>query len=531
MKGSARIILFDQDTESRTQAAACLAGRGYKLAQFSTSDETLAAVRRLPADIVLLDLDVNEIHGMEIIMEAKANNPEISIILMGTQDAAERNPNMLMFAGYEFVLKPLREDVLGTAIEQRLNQQHLYRICSALSTELDVNNVLNVLLRSTLQEVDADQAVVLLRDDSSDRLRVEAAAGLPEGIVGTTCEADDAGIVGLVFANNEPIVSQGGFARLPFIPEELNREIESSICVPIRIGGKTIGMLNVNRLGVSEPFCQSQLRTVEIVALQTAVAVQNARAHHYALERQRMEHELELARAIQQSLFPKISGYERYADIVSENIPANMVGGDFFDFVELDPDRFGVVIGDVAGKGIPGALLMVRAISNFRLRARPGQEPGKVLGELNNDLIESNTHGMYVTAIYAVFDFGRGVLRFANAGHPPLFLCRSSSETLECFDASSGIPMGILKDTRYETAELPLEPGCLAFLYTDGIIEARNPDRDDFSLARLKRLVNVRPLHARKLCECVMGELMAFTAGRPHHDDLTLLAVGVKHTA
>lgn len=529
MKGSARIILFDRDTESRTQAAACLAGRGYKLAQFASSDETLAAVRRLPADIVLLDLDVNEIHGMEIIMQAKGNNPEVSIILMGTQNAAERNPNMLMFAGYEYVLKPLRDDVLCAAIEQRLNQQHLYRICSALSTELDVNNVLNVLLESTLQEVDADQAAVLLKDESSGRLRVEAAKGLPGGIVGTTCEADDTDIVGLALANNEPIVSQGGFARLPFVSDELSREVGSSIFAPIRIGGKTIGMLNVNRLGASEPFCQSDLRTVEIVALQTGVAVQNARAHHHALERQKMEHELDLARAIQQNLFPKISGYERYAEIVSENIPASMVGGDFFDFVELAPDRFGVVIGDVAGKGVPGALLMVRAISNFRLRARPGQEPGKVLEELNNDLIESNTHGMYVTAIYAVFDFGRRVLRFANAGHPPLFLCRSSSETLECHDAAAGIPMGILKDFTYETAELPLEPGCLAFLYTDGIIEARNPDREDFSLVRLKSLANARPLCPRKLCECVMRELMAFTAGRPHHDDLTLLAVGIKH--
>ncbi|UCD58774.1 MAG: SpoIIE family protein phosphatase, partial [Candidatus Hydrogenedentota bacterium] len=528
MRGSARIIIFDQDAENRERAVACLGARGYDVAQFPSVKVTLDAVKRLPADIVLLPLDMNEIQGMEIIRGAKAHNPEVSIIMMGMPGAVETNPNMLMFGGYEYILKPLHDEVLHAAVEQRLNQQHLYRICSALSVTLEADKVLDLLLETTLREVGAGQAVILLSERCSNILRVEAAKDLPGAVVGATYEVDDTSIMGFVLAGNEPIVLQGGFAQLPFIADTFSRDISSSVCAPIRIGGKTIGVLNINRLGSAAPFCQSDLRTIEIIALQTAVAIQNTRAHRYALESQRMQHELDLARSVQQSLFPKMSGYERYVEIVSKNIPAHMVGGDFFDFVDLGPDRFGLVIGDVAGKGVPGALLMVRTISNFRLRARPEKEPGRVIEELNNDLIEGCARGMYVTLIYAIFDFGRSVLRFASAGHPPLFLYHPSSDILRCPDEWTGIPMGILKDFRYETVELSLEPGDLAFLYTDGIMEAKNANEEDFSLARLKGLVKAGPPFPQQLVERVLSDLAKFTADRSQHDDLTMLAVGIK---
>ncbi len=526
MKGSAKIMVFDPDAESAGRVALCLAEVGYEVARFETLEQMVTAVKRWPADIVLLDLGVEEIRGMELIREAKRSNPEVSVILTGALSAVEKNPHMLMFAGYEYVLKPIHNELLCSIVEQRLNQQHLYRICSALSASLDLGGVLDVLLETTLREVGADQIVVFLKDEETGDLKIEAAKGMSRESVGRSFKLDDDSIVGLVLGHNEPVVLQGGFAPAHLFG--LAAGAASSIYAPIRLGGKTIGLLNVNRLNHSAPFRQSNLRTVEIVALQTAVAIQNAREYRHALERQKMQNELELARSIQQSLFPKTAGFEQYAEIESHCIPARMIGGDFYDFIELGSRSFGVVIGDVAGKGVPGALLMMRAVSKFRLRARPGKDPGEVLCQLNNGLLESSARGMYVTGIYAVFDLERSIVRFANAGHPPPLFRRRSCNEVVSPDESGGVPLGILRDYRYETAEIEFAPGDLALFYTDGVIEARNPAEEEFSVHRLKRLLQNGVSSSRMLSELLLSEIRSFTACRPQHDDLTLLTVAGK---
>jgi sigma-B regulation protein RsbU (phosphoserine phosphatase) len=525
VKKAVRLIAFDRSAETLKNLANCLVQRGYEVIQCFTPEETMRAAKEHPANIVLLDVGVNEIAGTRIIRNAKANNPEISVILLGTREEIDSNPNMVMFAGYEYVLKPLNADALCSVIEQRLNQQHMYRVCSALSVTLDPKEVLNLLLETALHEVGADQAAILLLDDDLKTIRLEAARGFSNGCTGAVCEMDETSILTLVLANNEPIVLQGGLAQLPFIPRDIARVIRSSICAPIRIGGKTIGILNVNRLNHAAPFSQSDLRAIEIVALQTAVAIQNVRIHLRALEQQRLRHELDLAQAIQKSLFPKISGYEHLAEIVAKNVPAHMIGGDFFDFVELGPHRFGLIIADVAGKGVPGALLMVRAISNFRLRARPHREPSEVLNELNDTLIEGSTHGMYVTAVYAVFDLTLRRLRFANAGHPPFLLRRE--ETLTSPDSLTGVPLGILKGFEYRTDEVPLHTGDLAVFYTDGITEARSLDKEYYSLERLKYALSSGPDSAQAVADHILNDLADFTANRPQHDDLTLVTAKI----
>jgi len=525
MSKKARIVMFGEDADSHSQALSLLAEDGYDVARFPTAKETLLALKRSRADVVLLDLEADEIHATEIIRQAKSDNPEVSIILMGTPGAVESNPNMLLFGGYEYVLKPLHGEVLRTAIEQRLHQQHIYRICSTLSRAIDVDDTLDLILDTALRETGSSHGVILLVNGSSDSLRIETSKGLPDRAAGSTLLLDDAEILRFVIDNGEPIVLQGGFARLPFIPDHPPSGTGSSVCAPIRMGGRTIGVLNVNRPASARPFSQSDLRTIEIIGLQAAVAINQARAHRHALERQKLKHELDLARSIQQSLLPPTPNYGPWAQIEARSMPAHMIGGDFYDFAELGPDRLGLAIGDVAGKGVPGALLMVRAISNFRLRVSPDKTPGTILEELNNDLALNSTRGMHVTAIYAIFDFGRRVLQLSNAGHPCPFLGDTTACGPKSVDLSQGIPLGIMKDATFETTEIPLQPGGLAFFYTDGVVEAKGPGREEFSRARLESLLRRTPTSIPRLADAVLSELTAFTAGRPQHDDLTFVAV------
>ena len=337
-----------------------------------------------------------------------------------------------------------------------------------------------MILKTTLRESEADHGAILLQDGAPGTLRVEAAYGLPAKTIGAVHDIGNDALMRLVLENSEPVVFQGGFAKLFFAPDVASSTVSSSVYAPIRLNGKMAGLLNVNRVASANPFSQSDLRMIEIITMQAAMALSNAHAHQQALEQQKLDHELELARSIQQGLLPKPPRWGQRLSVETRNMPARLVGGDFYDYMELGPDRFGPAIGDVAGKGVPGALLMVRAISSLRLRISPDRSPGAVLELLNRDLALNGSRGLYVTAIYAVF----------------------------------------------ETAEVEFRPGDFALFYTDGITEARSLPNTEFSVDRLESLIKRQPPSVKDLVENIMAELTSFTAGRPQHDDLTLLAVG-----
>ncbi len=528
MREVAEILVFGADADSCDHSADLLREIGYEVDRFTSATEAMLRLRRSRVDVALLDVDTNEILGTEIIKEARSHNPEISIILMGSKEAIDANPNLMLSSGYEYVLKPLSREVLRAAVEQRLTQQRIYRICSTLGSTLDLDETLDLVLDTAMRETAANHGAVLLENGAPGMLRVEAARGLPDEIVGVEYAVEDTDIIRLVLDNCEPVVIQGGFTRLGFLPDTISSAVSSSVCVPIRVDGAPVGVLNVNRAAPAEPFSQSDLRMIEIIGMQAAMALTNARAHLQALECQKLDHELDLARSIQQSLLPQSPFRRQWLDVEPQSIPARVIGGDFYDLVELGPDRFGLTIGDVAGKGIPGALLMVRAISSLRLRVGPDVSPGAVFRMLNRDLVLNGSRGMYVTAIYAVFDLSRQTLQFACAGHPNPILRRSGSGARSPVKHSDGIPLGIIENAEFETIEMEFRPGDLAVFYTDGVTEARNLSNEEFTLARLETLIGREPSPAKQLVDSVMTELASFTAGRPRHDDLTLIAVGAR---
>jgi sigma-B regulation protein RsbU (phosphoserine phosphatase) len=132
---------------------------------------------------------------------------------------------------------------------------------------------------------------------------------------------------------------------------------------------------------------------------------------------------------------------------------------------------------------------------------------------------------MYVTATYAIFDLGNQTLQFASAGHPCPILRLNGSKRRARLDDTAGVPLGILQEASFETVEVDFRPGDFAFFYTDGVTEARSLSNEEFSLKRLKKLIDKKTPSVQVLVECIMSELKSFTAGRPQHDDLTLVAV------
>jgi serine phosphatase RsbU (regulator of sigma subunit) len=243
-------------------------------------------------------------------------------------------------------------------------------------------------------------------------------------------------------------------------------------------------------------------------------------------EKERMRLELESARVIQQSFLPTTlpGADDPRVGLAALSRPAATVGGDYYDVVALGRDRLGLVIADVSGKGIPGALYMARLVSDFRFLTDPHQEnPAHTITALNRLLMGRGQAGMFVTLLYAILDLDRGTLALANAGHLPVLLRRSQGG-LHRLDGRGGPPLGILPEVVYEPSEVRLRPGDEILLFTDGLTEARNPSREPFRMERLAEVLRHAPPGAQGLIEAVSRAVEEFTALAPAHDDITLLA-------
>jgi sigma-B regulation protein RsbU (phosphoserine phosphatase) len=238
-----------------------------------------------------------------------------------------------------------------------------------------------------------------------------------------------------------------------------------------------------------------------------------------------LERELAIAADIQRSFLPKEgTAAERGSFTVhAAMIPAHAVGGDFYDYFWLDENRLGVVIGDVSGKGVPAALLMAVTRSLLRAGALRDDEPGPCLEEVNRLLLRDTAAERFVTLFYAVFDGERGELSFANAGHNAPFLLRTSGVVEELSGAQ--LVLGVMPGARYSTRSVALRPGDQLFLYTDGVSEALNPEREQFSQERLKHLLaEATGDSPQGLIDRVVHAVRGFVDGAPQSDDITILA-------
>jgi serine phosphatase RsbU (regulator of sigma subunit) len=250
-----------------------------------------------------------------------------------------------------------------------------------------------------------------------------------------------------------------------------------------------------------------------------------AKQQEEAQERERIEQELRVARLIQQTLLPKsLPGLPGY-DLEAFYRPAREVGGDFYDFLELEDGRLGLVVGDATGHGVPAALMMANTQSVIRAVAqRGGSEPGRILTEVNEVLLAYIPPSMFVTCFCAILDPESGRLLYANAGHDLPYLRRRRGECEEL--RARGMPLGLMPGMSYEQKEIVLDAGEAALFYSDGLVEAHNPEGEMFGFPRLRGLVAEHAAEERSLEETLLEELYSFVGeGWEQEDDITLLTL------
>lgn len=365
----------------------------------------------------------------------------------------------------------------------------------------------------------------------------ETSAYIP--VTGQTAAALSPLEYGMEIAADDPIVeyfeknpNAVELSRLNFSSPTLNRLREAGIAlvVPLVSQGEFVGLLNMGPRLSQQDYSHDDRMLLNNLATQVAPALRIAQLVHQqqtqALQRQGLEHELRIARHIQQTLLPKelprMEGWELHAHYQ----PAQAVGGDFYDFFRFQDGRIGLVIGDVTDKGIPAAMVMATTRALLRSVAFRVIEPGMVLERTNDLLCPDIPQTMFVTCLYAVLDPVSGYLKYANAGHNlPLRRIDGRIEKLY----ATGMPLGLMTHMQYEQKETMIRPDERILFYSDGLIEAHNSDHEMYGSKRLEELLAREEFgryHPREAIARLLFELKSFTGNQTkQEDDVTLLSL------
>lgn len=313
--------------------------------------------------------------------------------------------------------------------------------------------------------------------------------------------------------------------KLPFTPIPLSSvPSHSALFVPLLAEAKFIGYLSI-RSHARHAFTEDHQRILAAIANQVAVALANIRLYQDAVDRQRLEQQLKVARDLQKSLLPSfcplVPGFELAADWRS----ASEVSGDFYDFVTLASGKLGLLIADVSDKGVPAALFMALSRSLVRSGVIGASGPSEGLRRANTWIIKDAQSDMFVTLFYGVLDPTARTFTYANAGHNPPLLYRAATGAIEPLTAK-GIVLGVLPEIELEERQVVMTPGDLLVLYTDGVTEAINGHEEAFEEQRLAQAVRQHhDLGAAEIIAQIRAAVLAFTGDRPRFDDATLVVL------
>jgi sigma-B regulation protein RsbU (phosphoserine phosphatase) len=422
------------------------------------------------------------------------------------------------------------------SIEKDLKSQikKLYGLIDAgtlVISSLEIEEVLLLVMEIAKRVVEAEASSLLIYDEKTDMLGYEVALGEKGSEVKNLFSLKlGQGIAGWVAQHRQPLLIADVEKDERFFrgsDEQTGFKSRSILCVPMQAHGKLLGVLEVINPLQRDAFNEGDLEMLAAFSGLAAIAIENANLSRKKIEEQVLRQQLIISKQIQENLlvksFPRMEFYEGWGVTRS----AQEIGGDFFDFLDLGRGRLGTVIGDVSGRGVPAALYMVKTLSEFRLEAYASFKISRILQNLNTRLVQNSTMGMFVTLCYAVFDPSTGIVEFANAGHLPVYIYRGRGKRFDQVRLASGLPLGILEDAQIKTQKIKLEKGETVFLLTDGVVEAKNEQGEDFGWDRFESYLSdlSADLTCQQITERLFSSLDRFRGHFAIPDDVTFLAV------
>lgn len=407
----------------------------------------------------------------------------------------------------------------------------LFEANAAVTSSLDRDEVLHLVMTKAKELLNAEAASIFLLDEKTDELVLVVSTNIAPEDKNQIRFPKGLGVAGWVAQHGKPVVTRDIQSDPRFytgIQDKTGFHTTSYLCVPLLTQERVIGTAQVLNRKSGDTFSEDELHIMEGFARQAAIALENARLHEEELAKKRIEEELQLAHKIQLDLLPKnapdADGYE----IAGVSLPSRWVGGDYYDYIRLDNERMLLVIADVSGKGAPAALLMSTIQAVLKSATSLNLPLAELVVHLNRYLCRNSANDKFATCFFAVLNHQEHSLEYINCGHNPPFLIKKNGgmEPLK----EGGLILGIIEKADFAPGIVEMLPGDILLLYTDGVTEAHNAEREMYEEHRLLRLLSsLQNIHPAEIIQNIHKEVLAFAFENQPEDDITMVCVRRVH--
>ena len=410
-------------------------------------------------------------------------------------------------------------------LQKMLNEMGtLHEITHALESTQNLDSLLEYIMQKSQNVMRAEAASLMLVVPDTNELEFKVVLGPKAKEVKPFRLPIGKGISGWVAESGESVLIPDAYSDSRFDPSFDKRsgfKTKSMLCVPMIHHSNTVGVMTViNRLD-GHPFNEDDKILFTIFASQAALAIENARLLYAALEKERLDKELQLASEIQRLLIPQIIEQPSFMEIAAEYIPCKEVGGDFYDIIKLDENRIIFVVADVSGKGIPGAMVVSNMQATLRAYLEYGTDLLPIVAKLNEAIIRQTTPDRYITFFIGLYDHSISSFSYINAGHNPPIMVKGDGTIKEL--RTGGVFIGYVP-WDYENETISFSPGDTLVMYTDGLIEAMNVKEEEFEFSRLIKTLQENITHtSQQLKEKIIQRVKQHIGSNPLSDDFTLV--------
>ena len=522
------IVLSDQFS-SGCHAVIAPTERGYALLDQGSKNGTFVNGRRVNGEIDLARGDEILVGSTRFYFDRDfQTNVEMvegttfthsSNTIIQVKDILKKPPSsgVLKTPGGGLDLDRLQQDQKMIAVMSEVSQALIYH--------MPLDKLLDHIMDVLTQHLPMDRGVLMLKDETTQVLEPKVIKIL-NGALRTQSIFVSQTIINTALERNSAILISDiqSDEQLRAQASVIQAQIHSAMCVPLWNNLDIIGLIYCDRASLLEQFAEDDLRLLTLLANLAAVKIENARLYEESLKMIQMERELALAVQIQKNFLPRDEPAFAPYDISGSTRACYHVGGDYYDFIPIDKDRLGIVIADVAGVGVSAALLMASLRGALHEKFPTTYNLSDLTAGLNDFIYTSSDSHCFISFFLVVVDRRKDELAYVNAGpNPPVLVGpKGSPRVLE----STGLCLGMFPGQTYEERTVPVGPGDILCLYTDGIVESRKDKQEDFGEGRLvDRLKVSGSLASREILEKIYEDVFAFSGCTEAGDDMTLVVV------